>query len=75
MFDKGNRLTAATGKASYGYDGLGHRVKTINADGSTQVSLYTQGGQLLFTNKVGGSNAGKTSYIYLDRHQIAEVKN
>ncbi|MBC3874902.1 RHS repeat domain-containing protein [Undibacterium flavidum] len=74
-FDKGNRLTSATGKATYSYDGLGHRVKTTNTDGSTQVSVYTPAGQILFTNKTGGTNPGKTSYIYLDRHQIAEVKN
>ncbi|MBC3874905.1 hypothetical protein [Undibacterium flavidum] len=74
-FDKGNRLTSATGKATYSYDGLGHRVKTTNADGSTQISIYTPAGQILFTNKTGGTNPGKTSYIYLDRHQIAEVKN
>ncbi|MBC3874911.1 RHS repeat domain-containing protein [Undibacterium flavidum] len=74
-FDKGNRLTSATGKATYSYDGLGHRVKTTNTDGSTQVSVYTPAGQILFTQKTGGTNPGKTSYIYLDRHQIAEVKN
>lgn len=75
VFDAGNRLTSATGKASYSYDGFGHRVKTTNADGSTQISVYTPAGQILFTQKTGGTNPGKTTYIYLNRHQIAEVKN
>lgn len=76
VFDAANRLAKAPGKVSdYAYDGLGHRVKTTNVDTSTQISVYTQSGQLLFTQKIGGANPGKTSYIYLNRHQIAEVKN
>ena len=74
QFDKGNRLTKATGKATYSYDGLGHRVKTVYEDTSTQIHVYTPAGQLLWTKKVDKNGViSKTSYIYLDRHQIAEV--
>ncbi len=73
-FDQGNRLAAATNKATYTYDGLGHRVKTVSADGTTQIQIYTPAGQLLYSSQTGGPNPAKTiRYIYLNRHLIAEV--
>jgi YD repeat-containing protein len=35
-FDQGNRMTAAAGRASYAYDGLGRRFSTVGTDGSTR---------------------------------------
>ena len=73
-FDQGNRLSAATGKASYAYDGLGHRTKITSANGTIQVQVYTPAGQLLYSSQTGGPNPAKTiRYIYLNRHLIAEV--
>lgn len=70
-FDQGNRMTSATGRATYVYDGLGHRFSTITNDGVNRIQVYTQAGQLLYTAL--GAGVG-TNYIYLGRHQIAEVK-
>jgi YD repeat-containing protein len=73
-FDMGNRMTAATNKDTYAYDGLGHRVKTVAADGTTTISIYSPAGQLLYTAQTGGPNPAKTTeYIQLHQHEIAEV--
>jgi YD repeat-containing protein len=74
VFDQGNRMTSATGTASYAYDGLGHRVSTVGTDGVNRVSVYTQGGQLLYLRATSVPLATGTKYIYLGRHQVAEVK-
>ena len=74
MFDQGNRMSSATGKATYGYDGLGHRVSTVGTDGVNRVSVYTQGGQLLYTRSTSAPLTAGTKYIYLGRHQVSEVK-
>ncbi|MDO8653460.1 MAG: hypothetical protein Q7R66_14835 [Undibacterium sp.] len=74
IFDQGNRLKSATGKASYIYDGLGHRVQVDSADSSKLIQIYTPAGQLLYTKQSGGSTQTKEiKYIYLNRHVIAEV--
>ncbi|MFZ6646017.1 RHS repeat domain-containing protein [Undibacterium sp. TJN25] len=73
-FDQGNRLSSATGKATYAYDGLGHRTKTSSADGTMKIEIYTPAGQLLYSSQSGGSNPANTvRYIYINRHLIAEV--
>ncbi len=74
VFDQGNRLKSATGKATYVYDGLGHRVSTVRTDGVNRVSVYGQAGQLLYTRSTSVPLAAGTKYIYLGRHQVAEVK-
>jgi YD repeat-containing protein len=74
VFDQGNRLRSATGKVTYAYDGLGHRASTVGADGVNRVSVYTQGGRLLYLRATSAPLAAGTRYIYLGRHQIAEVK-
>jgi len=62
------------GKASYVYDGLGHRVKVNSADGTSLLQIYSPAGQLLYTKQSGGPSAAKnTRYIYLNRHLIAEA--
>lgn len=71
VFDQGNRMTSATGRATYAYDGLGHRFSTVGSDGVNRIQIYTQAGQLLYTAPSAGVG---TNYIYLGRHQIAEVK-
>lgn len=74
VFDQGNRLRSATGKASYNYDGLGRRVKIANTDGSTRIQVYSAAGQLLYATQSGGSSpASSTKYIYLRHGMIAEV--
>jgi hypothetical protein len=70
-FDQGNRLSAAVGRATYAYDGLGHRFSTVGTDGVNIIQLYTQAGKLLYSGPPGG---GGTKYIYLNNHVIAEVK-
>ena len=74
VFDQGNRMQSAAGVATYAYDGLGHRVSTVGLDGVNRVSVYTQGGQLLYMRSTSVPLATGTKYIYLGRHQIAEVK-
>jgi hypothetical protein len=54
VFDMGNRLTSATGKGTYVYDGLGHRVSVVGSDGVNRIQVYSQAGQLLY---VKASNA------------------
>jgi YD repeat-containing protein len=70
-FDQGNRMTAAAGRASYAYDGLGRRFSTVGTDGVNTIQIYTQDGKLLYSGPPGG---GGTKYIYLHKHVIAEVK-
>jgi hypothetical protein len=74
VFDQGNRMTSATGKATYGYDGLGHRFTTVGTDGINRVQVYSQEGQLLYTRATNVALTAGTKYIYLHRHEIVEVK-
>lgn len=71
VFDLGNRLSSATNRASYAYDGLGHRISTVGTDGVNTVQVYTQAGKLLYSGPPG---SGGTKYVYLNNHVIAEVK-
>jgi RHS repeat-associated protein len=73
VFDQGNRLTSAPGKGTYTYDGLGHRVSVVGADGVNRVFAYSQGGQLLFLRPTSVAMAAGTKYIYLHNHLIAET--
>jgi RHS repeat-associated protein len=70
VFDQGNRMKSATGKATYIYDGLGHRVSVVGTDSVNRVQVYSQEGQLLYAGPTGGTG---TKYIYLRQHVIAEV--
>jgi hypothetical protein len=70
-FDLANRMTAAPGRATYVYDGLGRRVSVVGTDGVNRIQVYSQAGQLLY---VAPSGSAGTKYIYLHNHQIAEVK-
>ena len=74
-FDLANRMSSATGKASYSYDGMGHRTKMLASDGSTRLQIYSQAGQLWYATQsaTGGKPASTTNYIYLHRGLIAEV--
>lgn len=74
VFDQGNRMKSATGKATYGYDGLGHRFTVVGTDGANRVQVYSQEGQLLYVRSTAVPLAAGTRYIYLHRHQVAEVK-
>jgi YD repeat-containing protein len=75
VFDQANRMTAAIGRDTYRYDGYGHRLKTTAADGTVTISVYSPAGQLLYVTQRGGPRAAATTqYIYLHRHQVAEVK-
>jgi YD repeat-containing protein len=71
QFDVANRMTAAPGRATYVYDGLGRRASVVGTDGVNRIQVYSQAGQLLYVAPSGG---GGTKYIYLHNHQIAEVK-
>ena len=69
-FDLGNRMNAAVGRATYVYDGLGRRVSIVGTDGVNRIQVYSQDGKLMYAAPSGGPG---TKYIYLNRHQIAEV--
>lgn len=64
-------MTAADSRATYAYDGLGHRFSTVGTDGVSTIQLYTQDGKLLYSGPSGGSG---TKYINLNNHVIGEVK-
>jgi hypothetical protein len=70
-FDLGNRMRQADGRATYRYDGLGRRISVVGVNGINTVYVYSQAGQLLYAAPDG---AAATKYIYLNNHQIAEVK-
>ncbi len=75
-FDLGNRLTVAAGNSSYVYDGLGRRIKVVSSDLSTRLSVYSLGGQLLWSTSTGGSRpASTTAYVYLGGRSIAEINS
>ena len=75
VFDIGNRMKQATGKATYAYDGLGHRFSVVGLDGVNRIQVYTQGGQLLYTGQAGAAVTSGTKYVHLNRHMIAEVNS
>ena len=70
-FDIGNRLRSVDGRATYAYDGHGRRVSSVGKDGANTVQIYSQAGQLLYSGPAAG---GGTKYVYLNNHQVAEVK-
>lgn len=66
-FDYGNRLRDVTGKESYAYDAYGRR--TIAGRPTTRtVQVYTQAGQLFYTE---ASGKGNMEYIYLNGSLLA----
>ncbi|MES2352509.1 MAG: RHS repeat-associated core domain-containing protein, partial [Pseudomonadota bacterium] len=74
VFDQGNRLSSATGKASYVYDGWGHRVKEAKVDGTNVIQVYSRDGQLLYgSSAVGAATPTETRYVYLKGHLLAEA--
>ena len=68
-FDQGNRMKSAAGRATYAYDGLGHRVSVIGNDGLNRVQVYSQAEQLMYA----GPAAAPVKYVYLKNHVLAEV--
>ncbi len=75
-FDLANRMTSATGKATYSYDGRGRRIKIVKTDGTqqTQLQLYTQDGQLLYgTTAVGAGAPVESRYVYLSGTLLADI--
>ncbi len=67
VFDYGNRLRSVTGKASYVYDGLGRRVRDVTT--ASKYSLYSQGGQIVYTSDL--RRAVATQYVYLSGSLVA----
>jgi len=71
-FDIANRMAAASGAASYAYDGHGRRTAVSSIDGTYQVQVYSQAGQLLYGTRQNGMSTTKTHYVYLAGKAIAE---
>ena len=71
-FDQGNRMTLATGVASYIYDGHGRRTSTVNVNGGYRKEAYSQSGQMLFGQTQQGMVVRDTHYVYLGGKLIAE---
>ena len=63
----------ARGVASYVYDGLGRRINISANDGTSRTQVYSQGGQLLYGTRQGGTSTQTTRYIYLGGKAIGEV--
>ena len=66
-FDYGNRLRSISGTASYVYDGLGRRVRDVS--GASRYSLYSRGGQLVFTSDM--RRTMYSDYVYLGGSLVA----
>ncbi len=74
VFDIGNRISNAPGKATYSYDGFGRRTLVAQTDGTNRRQVYGQDGKLYYANQTGGPNPSSTTkYIYIDNHLLAEV--
>jgi YD repeat-containing protein len=64
-FDLGNRMASASLGGSYSYDGHGRRTKIVSSDGTTQIQLYSQTGQLLWSEKTAaGTGTFPATAIY-----------
>ncbi|HEY2560160.1 MAG TPA: RHS repeat-associated core domain-containing protein [Caldimonas sp.] len=74
-FDIGNRMSLAEGVATYAYDGLGRRTAISSADGTYQVQVYSQAGQLLYGTRQNGMTLTSTRYVYLGSKAIAETSS
>ena len=74
-FDQGNRMQLANGKATYTYDGLGRRIVTSATDGTYRLQMYSQAGQLLFSQQQQGMLVSNTRYVYLGGKEIAETNS
>jgi RHS repeat-associated protein len=74
VFDIGNRISSATGKATYSYDGFGRRTIVAQTNGTNRSQVYGQDGKLYYASQTGGPQAASTTkYIYIDSHLLAEV--
>jgi RHS repeat-associated protein len=72
VFDIGNRMSSAPGKATYSYDGHGRRAQANMADGVWRLWAYTSDGKLRLDHRSG---KGATRYVYLGSKLIAESAN
>lgn len=62
-FDLANRIAASSLGGSFAYDGHGRRTKVVRNDGSTHIQVYSQGGQLLWSEKsVAGTYPATQGY-------------
>ena len=68
QFDFGNRLRAATGVATYAYDGHGRRARDTTT--AAKYSVYTLAGQLLHANDQ--RRGVRTNYFYLNGTLVAQ---
>jgi RHS repeat-associated protein len=73
-FDIANRMTLANGVASYAYDGHGRRTAISSVDGTYQVQVYSQGGQLLYGTRQNGMSTTATHYVYLAGKAIRRME-
>ena len=60
-------MVSANGK-SYTYDGFNRRIKQEKTDGSTEYSMYSQSGKLLYRETADGG----INYIFLGRKLVAK---
>ncbi len=70
-FDYGNRLRRVADKEWYRYDAQGRRVQSTLFSGAFGLSMYSQTGQLLYTEDGRTSVSKATEHIYLDATLIA----
>ena len=73
LFDIGNRMVRADGVATYSYDGSGRRTSINSVDGTYQIQMYSQEGQLLFGTRQNGMSWSSVRTIYLGGKVIAET--
>lgn len=67
-----DRVKSISGIASYEYTGSGMRYKTTKQNGEIEYSIYSTGGQMLYSYKP--ANKEFTDYLYLGSMPIAEVR-
>jgi RHS repeat-associated protein len=72
-FDLGNRIKSATGVDTFHYDGWFRRTNVSQSNGTNQVWVYDNAGQLLYLAQSGGTGGSQTvDYLYLGQRLVAQ---
>jgi RHS repeat-associated protein len=73
VFDLGNRIQSAPGVDTFHYDGWFRRTNVTRSDGTNQVWVYDNAGQLLYLAQSGGPGGSQTvDYQYLGQRLVAQ---
>jgi RHS repeat-associated protein len=72
-FDLGNRIQSAPGVDTFHYDGWFRRTNVVQSNGTNQVWVYDNAGQLLYLTQSGGTGGSQVEdYLYLGQRLVAQ---